>query len=401
MNIIPHSRPLLLFFALAAFAASCGIDSTGALFGGIPGPSGSTGTGGIGGSSSNSGGQSSTGGNQGGENGTGGQGGVNGTGGNMPVAVCGDGIVTAPEQCEDKLDATCTGCVFCTGPGEFLDAATQHCYRLVDTSVTWGAARSDCLNWGGDLAGISTKAEFDFLATHTNPDINKDTWIGGKSVTPLCSYAWSNGEPWRSQWADNEPGTNAEACLYLWMSKGKKFDDILCDGTLAYLCERAPAATCGNSMVEPGETCDDGNTQGGDDCSPICQVSQPCALIPGSFQDAGTGHCYWLHTNENNFATAKDICESESGYLVSIDSATENALIKQHVVAETYIGAWEGQGNGGYIVWEQPPTDCTYKNYDNDSKDPNEDCLRMIPASGQWRDAGCDIKFDFMCERDY
>jgi cysteine-rich repeat protein len=37
----------------------------------------------------------------------------------------------------------------------------------------------------------------------------------------------------------------------------------------AILC---PAAVCGNTMVEPGEQCDDGNTLSGDGCSAACQV---------------------------------------------------------------------------------------------------------------------------------
>jgi cysteine-rich repeat protein len=29
---------------------------------------------------------------------------------------------------------------------------------------------------------------------------------------------------------------------------------------------------CGNSIVEPPETCDDGNLIGGDGCSMMCQI---------------------------------------------------------------------------------------------------------------------------------
>ena len=45
------------------------------------------------------------------------------------------------------------------------------------------------------------------------------------------------------------------------------------------------AMTCGNSMLDPGEKCDDGNKMGGDGCTPLCQiekgwvcptVGQPC-----------------------------------------------------------------------------------------------------------------------------
>ena len=32
------------------------------------------------------------------------------------------------------------------------------------------------------------------------------------------------------------------------------------------------AMTCGNSMLDPGEKCDDGNKVGGDGCTPLCQI---------------------------------------------------------------------------------------------------------------------------------
>jgi fibro-slime domain-containing protein len=47
------------------------------------------------------------------------------------------------------------------------------------------------------------------------------------------------------------------------------------------------AMTCGNSMLDPGEKCDDGNKVGGDGCTPLCQVEngwlcsnvgQPCVI---------------------------------------------------------------------------------------------------------------------------
>jgi cysteine-rich repeat protein len=39
-------------------------------------------------------------------------------------------------------------------------------------------------------------------------------------------------------------------------------------------CEQEEQAVCGNTVVESGEDCDDGNTKGGDGCSPTCK-SEP------------------------------------------------------------------------------------------------------------------------------
>jgi cysteine-rich repeat protein len=40
----------------------------------------------------------------------------------------------------------------------------------------------------------------------------------------------------------------------------------------ANLTGTPPASTCGNTMLEGLEQCDDGNTTGGDGCDPTCQV---------------------------------------------------------------------------------------------------------------------------------
>jgi cysteine-rich repeat protein len=39
-----------------------------------------------------------------------------------------------------------------------------------------------------------------------------------------------------------------------------------------------PCPRCGNRIIEPPETCDDGNTESGDGCTATCQIEQP---IPG------------------------------------------------------------------------------------------------------------------------
>ena len=43
-----------------------------------------------------------------------------------------------------------------------------------------------------------------------------------------------------------------------------------------------PASTCGNSTVEGLETCDDGNTAGGDGCSAVCRFEPDAAVAAGS-----------------------------------------------------------------------------------------------------------------------
>jgi len=54
-------------------------------------------------------------------------------------------------------------------------------------------------------------------------------------------------------------------------------------------CPRPPV--CGNWIVEPGEQCDDGNTVGGDCCSPTCAAEPAGSSCPGSGDLCTPGTC--------------------------------------------------------------------------------------------------------------
>ncbi len=59
------------------------------------------------------------------------------------------------------------------------------------------------------------------------------------------------------------------------------------------VCLVAAPAACGNSIVEPGEACDDGNTTSGDGCSSTCQDELVAGPDPGPdpSTNPGTGGC--------------------------------------------------------------------------------------------------------------
>src|SRR4249920_105913 len=52
---------------------------------------------------------------------------------------------------------------------------------------------------------------------------------------------------------------------------GPRIRSVLLIGITLLLAAPAMAAVCGNHVIELGEQCDDGNTLGGDCCSPSCQ----------------------------------------------------------------------------------------------------------------------------------
>jgi uncharacterized repeat protein (TIGR01451 family) len=59
------------------------------------------------------------------------------------------------------------------------------------------------------------------------------------------------------------------------------------DLVLAVVTPAVPEAVCGNSLVETGETCDDGNLVSGDGCSSTCQIELPVIVSVASSGGGG------------------------------------------------------------------------------------------------------------------
>jgi cysteine-rich repeat protein len=81
-----------------------------------------------------------------------------------------------------------------------------------------------------------------------------------------------------------------------------------------------PAGACGNGILDPGESCDDGNTASGDCCSATCQrdgSATPCSsdgnVCTDDRCDAG-GACVHVQNtapcNDGAFCTVSDVCHA-------------------------------------------------------------------------------------------
>lgn len=319
----------------------------------------------------------------------------------LSITRCGNNVKEGLEQCDDSNNASCVGCVLCndSANGEFQDPATKHCYRLFTSSTDWASARASCVAWGGDLVGISSKTEYDFIEQHSNPQLSNSTWFGGYAVSPLCSYAWVNGEPWHSEWGTDRPNSAGSSCIELSTNVNRRMIDLGCGNIRDYLCERAPAGTCGDGIVQPGEQCDGPGTAPGGTCDASCKITFTCNGS-GEFEDAASKHCYKIFTQAAMWSSAQAACAAWGGYLAVVDSDGENALIKNHMGADTWIGGWEGGLNDGTTVWESPVVDCSYKNWKSgEPNDANKDCVSIHNNDSLWYDDDCTGSKDYACEK--
>ncbi len=209
------------------------------------------------------------------------------------VTVCGDGIETPDEACDDgdadELDGCTTECVvgrvcddteFPGGDRFVVDPATGHCYVSFDgTSTTFAVAQASCLASGGYLATITSSAENSVFVTVLDPAENP--WIGARDIGSDTDdvFDWITDEPFSfKNYAPGQPDDDAGQggtgeCLHVFNAAGE-WNDTNCNLTTfvtGQVCEYEPSS-CGDSLIQPGEECDDSNNTDGDGCSAICKT---------------------------------------------------------------------------------------------------------------------------------
>ncbi len=208
-----------------------------------------------------------SGGNGTGGNGTGGSGGgaggsggvpinIDGGGGTPdsgPVAICGNGVITDKEQCDDGNTQSGDGCdsTCQIEDGWACPAPGVHCIaRQCGDGLVIGLEQCDDGNTAdGDGCSASCKLEPGWACTTTS----------GKSVChqTVCGDGKQEG---------------FEQC-----DDGNLIPYDGCSPT----CTHEPSCAngqctpvCGDGLKFPQEACDDGNTQDGDGCSSTCQIEK-------------------------------------------------------------------------------------------------------------------------------
>ncbi|MEP7126409.1 MAG: lectin-like protein [Byssovorax sp.] len=306
----------------------------------------------------------------------------------LSLSRCGDGVAQGLEECDNPADSTCIGCFKCAGQGEVFDPVSRHCYRLFqNVAVDWATARSKCLGWGGDLVGISSAAESDFLKGKYD-----NVWSGATDVVTECDYHWINGEPWAPRWRNNEPSNSGgnENCG-VFFNTGD-MDDRSCGEQHDALCERAPGGACDDNILQPGEECDDAVTSTAFTCSG-CVITCPA----GQIKDPVTHHCYELVTAlAATWSDAQAACAAKGAYLAAVNSSIENGLLQPGIVAPMWIGG----SRGGAFRWVNTDPFC-FLNWAGNAPAQGQslDCVTIQP-NGTWTNELCDKKKGYVCEHD-
>jgi len=193
--------------------------------------------------------------------------------------VCGNSVVEAGEDCDDgnTVTETCaygeTSCTVCDSVCAEVAGATSYCGDGT-TDGTNGETCDDGANNGEPLYCNATCDGITGSVCGNSVVEAGEDCDDGNTVTEECAYGETSCTVCDSSCAEvagatsycgdgTTDGTNGETCDDGANNGQPNYCNATCDGTTA--------SVCGNSVIESGEQCDDGNTTSGDGCSSTCQ----------------------------------------------------------------------------------------------------------------------------------
>jgi cysteine-rich repeat protein len=256
-----------------------------------------------------------------------------------PTSVCGDGVTEGAEVCDDGnatdvgiCNAGCTAFTTC-GDGTVQNPngtvgpdQNEECDdAAANSDVTPNACRSTCKNPScGDNV-------IDFGETCDDGNL-----AGGDGCSAVCLIEGApavcgNGATEGAEFCDDGNATdegicNAGCTAFTTCGDGtvqnpngtvgpdqnEECDDAAANSDVTanacrILCKNP---SCGDNVIDFGETCDDGNLAGGDGCSAICLIEGAPAVCGNTIEEAGET-CD--DGNTNNGDGCNNVCIIESG----------------------------------------------------------------------------------------
>lgn len=184
------------------------------------------------------------------DGGAGGMGGATHSSTGSGANACGDGVVSAGEECDDAnavADDGCSACVIDCEPEGAKAPGTGNCLRVFEDATTWPFAEANCAAWGGSpglghLASIADDDEQNLVFAL----IAQQAWIGVQDPITEGVYQWSDGSFWDYEhWAPGEPDdTHEEDCAFMRTTDDGGWNDHACGAIIpSYVCERRGAGT--------------------------------------------------------------------------------------------------------------------------------------------------------------
>lgn len=87
-----------------------------------------------------------------------------------------------------------------------LCSEDDHCYRMIDESMSWDTGKAYCESIGGNLLTITSPEEQSFVFDNLVSDSSNDVWLGMSDMDLEGSWHWVTDEVWTyDNWDSGEP----------------------------------------------------------------------------------------------------------------------------------------------------------------------------------------------------
>uniref|UniRef100_A0A663E6M4 Macrophage mannose receptor 1-like n=1 Tax=Aquila chrysaetos chrysaetos TaxID=223781 RepID=A0A663E6M4_AQUCH len=222
-------------------------------------------------------------------------------------------------------------------------------------TLTWHAARNNCINFGGNLATISKKETQAFLMSLLK-NAATDAWIGLNDINQEHTYLWTDGSPvYYTNWAKGSRSYYSKVNINFWLSlKHYNFD-------------------------------------------PKLQNSQPIVPMFG-FNNYGNDR-YAVINYKMVWEEAEKNCRDQFAELASVlDPYAESYLWLQMLKHGEPV--WIGLNSNttrGHYVWSDRRRS-RYHNWASGEPNKNTACV-YLDLDGFWKTASCNETFFSLCKQ--
>ncbi|NXL50685.1 MRC1 protein, partial [Podilymbus podiceps] len=253
------------------------------------------------------------------------------------------------------------------------------CFRVFgfneNDTLTWHAARNNCISFGGNLATISKKETQAFLMSLLK-NAATDAWIGLNDINQEHTYLWTDGSPVDyTNWAKGSRSYySKDDCVFMLknpIEQAGKWKDEECKTSKSYICQKSS--------------------------DPKLQNSQPIVPMFG-FNNYGDDR-YAVINYKMSWEEAQKNCRDQFAELASIlDPYAESYLWLQTLKhgEPVWIGLNSNTTRGHYIWSDRRRS--RYHNWASGEPNKNTACV-YLDLDGFWKTASCNETFLSLCKQ--
>ncbi|ETE61035.1 Macrophage mannose receptor 1, partial [Ophiophagus hannah] len=264
-------------------------------------------------------------------------------------------------------------------PGDWAGYA-KHCYRLNRDRKTWKDASVSCQKDGGHLLSIHDIEEYSFVFSQLGYKSTDNLWIGLNDQKTSSYFEWSDGTRVRFiRWQKGEPTliSNVQEDCVIMSGKNGYWADHFCEEELGYICKKEP------SEFLPGTD---------EVADPKCQKG---------WKRYGF-YCYLIGKTPGTFSEAKTSCETNQGFLISVENRFEQAFLTSQIGHRPEKYFWIGLSdvvNPGTFNWTNGDS-IQFTHWNAKMPGPNPGCVAMRTgdAAGLWDVVNCEERAAFLCK---